>query len=841
MAVKIKFYYTLASIGLAVAGLAVEVVYHAASYAASIALPVQACVVARDLPLTPLLRAQVAQCLGWQADSSSSLCHGSYQSLTTDPLADNHDIHIMADEVSLYAEGRSHLRGNVEIRQAQQIVNAQTAYIYRDAKTNQVTQIELFGEVRYLEPDRLMIARTAAIKPQDKSGKVEDVLYRFNTQRADAVLPAWGRASLVERFANQDYLLRNATYSTCAPQENAWQIEAGEITLDHSEETGVARNAVLRIADWPLVYTPYLSFSTSNKRKSGFLTPMNGYSNVGGFDLALPYYWNIAPNYDATIVPHLYTLRGLMIGGDFRFLTDRSTGIVGGNFLAKDKAFNHFLVENQNQYPSLRGISTDRWSLLLHESTAFSSNLRMNINYQQVSDDYYLQDFSSNLAILTENQLLHQGDLTYTTDHWLFGGMVQSYQTLHPINQSTVSDIYERLPQLLARASYNDLPMHANFNMLTEYDYYRWPVETLTQPQGPRYHLNPVLSFTNLKPWGYITPSVQLVENYYDVHYDGQQTANTFNRTIPRYSVDSGLSFERTTALMGNEYTQTLEPHVYYLNVPFQNQTPIPVYDSAYMIFNTDQLFRTNRFSGFDRIGDTNQLSYALTSRWLSEENGQERASFSVGQIRYFADRRVGLCYQQNGNCVDSSLMLGYVSPVAKSSPIASRATYHVSPAWVVNGDYVWDVFTHSTNNGNVNFHYQPAVNHIISFGYSYLSSGNILQLGRNGIQNKPLNQANVAYAWPLNERWSGLGAYSYNVSENYSMMTFLGLQYDNCCWAMRLMGGRAFQSISPDTLMPRYNNNVYFQILLKGLGSVATTDPASTINSFLPGYRNMF
>ena len=840
MVVDIKFYQTLTGIGLTVAGLASGLVYCAVSYAAGGALPVQACVVERDVPLTNLTRTKFAQCLGWQVDTSSSLCHGFYQFLPITALA-NDEIHIMADGVSLYPEGRSFLRGNVEVRQAQNVVNAQTASIYRDAKTNQVTQIELFGEVRYLEPDKLMIARKATINPQDKSGQIEDALYLFSTQRVGAALPAWGRARLIERFANQDYLLRKATYSTCPPQDKSWQIEASEITLDHSEEKGVARNAVLRIADWPLFYTPYLSFPTSNKRKSGFLMPMYGYSNVGGFDLALPYYWNIAPNYDATIVPHLYALRGLMLGGDFRFLTDSSTGIVGGNFLSKDKAFNKFLVENQSQYPSLQDTSSDRWSLLLRESTAFTSNLHMNINYQQVSDDYYLQDFSSNLAILTENQLLQHGDLTYTTDHWLLGGMVQSYQTLHPINQSAVADVYERLPQLLAKASYNDLPMHANFNMLSEFDYYRWPVETLTMPQGPRYHLNPILSFPNLKPWGFLTPSVQLIENYYDVHYDGESMANTFNRTIPRYSLDSGLTFERSTALMGRAHTQTLEPRMYYLYVPYQNQTPVPVYDSGYMIFNNDQLFRTNRFSGFDRIGDANQLAYALTSRWLSEDSGQEKVSLSVGQIHYFADRRVQLCYQQNGSCVDSPLMLGYVSPVAKSSPIASRIMYHINPAWVVNGDYVWDVFTHSTNNGNVNFHYQPAVNHIISFGYSYLGSGNLMQVGSNSIQNKPLSQASVAYAWPLTEQWSGLGAYSYNISESYSMMTFLGVQYDNCCWAMRLMGGRAFQSISPDTLLPQYNNNVYFQILLKGLGSVASTDPASTINSYLPGYRNMF
>ena len=841
MAVNIKFYYTLIGLGLAVAVLSVGAAYHTDSYAGSVPFPVRACVVARDAPLTPMSRAKFAQCLGWRTGNSSSLCRGSYPLLSIIPDVNDDAIRVKADGVSLYEEGRSELNGNVEVAQAHQIVTGETAYIYRDAKTNQVTKIELLGEVRYAEPDHLMIARKATINPTDKSGKVEDVLYLFNSQRNEAVLPAWGRASFIERFANKDYLLRKATYTTCAPQDKSWQIEADEIQLDNTAARGVARNAVLRVADWPLLYTPYLSFPLSKKRKSGFLMPMSGYSNVGGFDLALPYYWNIAPNYDATIVPHLYTRRGFMMGGDFRFLTESSTGIVGGNFLPKDKAFSAFLNENKTQYPSLSEISTDRWSFLLHESTAFTNNLRMNINYQQVSDGYYLQDFSSNLAILTENQLLHQGDLTYTTDHWLFAGMLQGYQTLHPINQTPISDVYERLPQLLARASYNDLPMHANFNLLGEFDYYHWPTETVTQPQGPRYHISPALSFPHLKPWGYVTPSVELVENYYDVHYDGESNSNTFNRTIPRYSLDSGLTFERTTALTGKAFTQTLEPRLYYLYVPIQNQTSVPVYDSGYMIFNNDQLFRTNRFSGFDRIGDTNQLSYALTSRWLSEENGQEKASVSVGQIHYFANRQVQLCYQKNGNCVDSPLALGFLSPLAESSPIASRGVYNISSAWVMSGDYVWDTYTHATNNGDLNFHYQPAVNHIISFGYSYLTNGNLLQVANNRIQDNALHQTTVAYAWPLSEQWSGLGAYSYNISKGYGMMTFLGLQYDDCCWAMRLIGGRTFQSLSSSSLLPQYNNNVYLQIMLKGLGSVANSDPATTIASYLPGYRNMF
>lgn len=842
MALNIKFHYTLASLVLLAAGLLVGVTYQNTAQASSITIePVQACVIAPNTPLTNSSRSKIAQCLGWDANQASPFCHGSYQPIDITPLDDLNETQIGADSVSFYPTGRSELKGHVSVHEKNRVVNAQTAYVYRDAKTKQVTKIELLGDVRYLEPGRLMIAQKATINPNNKSGRVENVLYRFDVKRAAAILPAWGRANFIERFANQDYLLRNATYSTCAPKDRDWQIEASEITLNHASETGVARNALLRVADWPIIYTPYMSFPTSNARKSGFLMPIYGYSNVGGFDLALPWYWNIAPNVDATIIPHEYSRRGTMIGGDMRFLTSNSAGMIGGNFLPNDRAFNNFLNSNREQYPVLNGVSTDRWSFLLHESTQFSSNLRMNINYQQVSDNYYLQDFSSNLAILTENQLLRQGDLTYTTDHWVFGGMLQSYQTLHPINQSRVFDAYERLPQLQARGGYNNLPMGARLSMLGQYDYFRWPNTKEIVPQGSRYHANPALSVPIIKPWGYLTPEVQLVENYYDLHSGSVYAPNAVNRSIPRFSVDSGLSFERSAALMGHAYTQTLEPRLYYLNVPYQNQSLVPAFDSAYMIFNTDQVFRSNRFSGFDRIGDSNQLGLGVTSRWISDNSGQEKASITVGQIQYFANRRVKLCYGVDGDCIDDPYALGYLSPTADSSPIASRATYQVSQDWSASGNYVWDTYTHATNNGDLNLHYRPGINEMINGGYSYLVNGNLIQFPNDEHQTNPLHQATISYAWPLTEKWSSLGVYSYNISEGYNMMTFAGLQYDTCCWALRLLGGQTFKSLKPDRITPQYNNNVYFQILLKGLGSAAISDPASIIRTYLPGYPDIF
>ena len=751
----------------------------------------------------------------------------------------------MADRVSFYQNKRSTLAGNVEIQQTQRIVNAQTAYVYRDPKSNQITKIEFLGNVHYLEPDKLMIARKASINPQDKSGQTEDVLYRFNTNKSQALLPAWGRARLMQRFANSDYLLTQASYSTCAPQDKAWQLDAKSIALDNKKGVGVARDVTLRIREWPVLYVPYMSFPTNKDRKSGFLMPIAGYSNVGGFDFGLPYYWNIAPNQDLTLIPHAYSERGVMMGGEYRYLTANSQGIFSGTFLPKDAAYRNFLNNHEEQFPRLRDNSTDRWSVGILESTRFTPDLQLNVQAQQVSDDYYLQDFSTNLALITQRQLLRQADLTYKTEHWVFRGMAQSYQTLHPVNEIPIADQYERLPQILARGYYYDLPAHANINIVGQYDQFSWPGthwegESNGMPRGPRLHFNPVLSLPQQKSWGYITPTVEFVENYYEIANNWGAPPTDYNRFIPRYSVQSGLFFERDFNFNGDAYTQTLEPSLFYLRVPYQNQSAIPIYDSGNMIFNADQLFRTNRFSGFDRIGDANQLSYAVTTRWLSESTGRERANFSIGQIKYFSDRRVQLCRSLSAVCFGRPNDIGYLSPFAETSPIASRAVYNLNSTWRLTGNYVWDPATSATNNGDLNFHYQPTPNSIINFGYSYLVNGDVTSVRNNGTADNALHQAIVAFSLPVSDRWSTIGAYSHNISKDYSMMSLLGMQYDSCCWAVRVLGGRTFKNLNAG-YEPQYNNNVYLQILLKGLGSVANHDPSTILSTYIPGYSDPF
>ncbi len=775
--------------------------------------------------------------LGWHDDPLAGMCRGYYTPLPVQPLVDQAAMQVMADNVSLYPSGRSKLNGHVQVKQRDRQVTANTAHIDHDE--SHVTRISLLGDVIFQEPGRLMFARKAVINAGDRSGYIEQAQYRIATQQAGAVLPASGVARWIERLKDQTLLLRDVTYTTCSPANPAWYIGAEKITLN--KDTGTAKNAGLHLGKLPVLHVPYLSFPTSKARKSGFLIPITGYSNVGGFDLAMPYYMNLAADHDLTLMPHAYTLRGMMLGGDFRFLTDHSTGVISGNILPDDVAFEQFLVTHRDNYPDLKGVANNRWSFSLREHTQFSPNLNMNINYQQVSDAYYLQDFSSNLAVLTENQLLRQGDLSYTTDHWLFHGLLQNYQTLHPINQSEIANIYARLPQLSANGSYTELPFNGQLSLLGEMDYFRWTSSTQPMPEGARYTFNPILAFPQRKPYGYITPEIQWVANDYSLTGPQFLTNTSFKTSVPRYSLDSGLAFERPIVAWGDRYLQTLEPRLFYLNVPYQDQSQIPAFESAYMIFSTDQLFRTNRFSGLDRIGDANQLAYAVTSRWIAGASGREKASVTVGQLRYFSPRRVQLCTSKNGQCTDSSLFLGYISNTAQTSPIAGQAVYELSSAWRVRGDYVWDTSTHATNNGDLNLHYQPASNKVLTVGYNYLVNANLIDMPHNYFQNAALHQATFSSAWPLAEQWSGIGVYSYNISKGYGMMTFLGLQYDTCCWAARILGGSTFKSLTPVTMTPQYNNNVYVQLLLKGLGTVANSDPSSILQSYLPGYTTVF
>lgn len=805
-------------------------------------LPTHACISPaklRQLVAQKPNQAALVNYLRWISDINYSPCCGGYfASLPSVEHLPLNQMKMMADAIDLSEYGCSRLNGNVSFQYNQQLLEASTAYALRDKKTGRIERVELVDNVSIREPGKKIVADYAQYYPDKGEGYVWNAAYRVDLSRAQAKLPAWGCSKYVHRRGDGIIFLKNASFSTCSPDSTSWKIVAGQLELNPKTERGIAKHTTFRMRNVPVFYFPYLSFPLSSKRQSGFLTPTVGYTNISGYDFSLPYYWNIAPNYDATLAPHYYALRGLMLGGEFRYLDKHSDGMFVGNILPNDQAFGKFINSNSLLFPQVRDLSKNRWSVIWHDQTSIIDRLNLKIDYQKVSDDYYLQDFSSNLSVMTENQLLRQGVLDYQTDHWVMRGMLQNYQTLTPINQSFITHLYARQPQFYAQGRYDHLPGNTTFQMISQFDKFQWTGGTYV-PQGPRVHLNPLITLPVKKSYGYLQPTAEILGNFYQISNVQSQAVSHYSVGIPRYSVDSGLFFDR----FSEHWQQTIEPRLYYLYVPYQNQTVVPAYESAYMIFNTDQLFRPNRFSGYDRIGDTNQLSYSFTSRIISNASGEEKLTFTVGQIGYFQERRLNLCYSvdSQGNCQDPPVYLGYVSPTSSVSPVASRVVYSLWKNLFAVGGYVYDVDNRSTNNGDLSLHYQPSPERLVHVAYSYLVEGNVLRGLNAPQQQNALNQISAAYAWPFSEKWSSLAAYSYNISSSYAMMMLGGIQYDNCCWAMRFLGGKTFQSLQPQTMQPQYNNNIYFQILLKGLGSASSSDPSSVLQSYFPGLYNIF
>lgn len=809
------------------------------------------CLPPSDAPLTSEMRRNIADWLYWQeTEEDYNCCGGVYREPPlegfTAELPGKEDTRIQADEVSASVTGQSILTGHVILTRPNMQMTADKAYLYRDSKTNQITQINFFGHVSFREPGKILYGDEGHYLPQKEEGYLDNALYSMSLEQkrqlgGDELLKAWGRAQSIERD-QQIYYLEDATYTTCPPEDSAWSVKAQKMELNKETGRGEATHAFLDFHDTPVFYWPYYNFPIDDRRQSGFLMPTAGYSNNLGFSISAPYYWNMAPNYDMVITPSYYSDRGVNLGGDFRYLTKNSTGELALNGIMDDQAFKTFVQDNEAETGNL---SDDRYEAYLKNSTKFNQNWSVNANYHKVSDDYYLQDFGTDINETTENQLLQQVDLDYHDEHWSSIAALQHYQTLQPFNQTVTADVYSRYPQWILNGHYSDLPGGVNFTINNEYDNFVWTGSNEeAEALGDRYHTNPIFTLPLINSSGYIKPVLQMQETYYGLSQNPTDLDQEINVLVPQASLDSSVYFDRSASFWSKEWTQTLEPRIYYLYTPYVNQTEVPNFDSAYNIFTYDQLFRSNRFSGLDRVGDANQVSLALMSRFMDAESGWEAFHWGVGQTYYFMDRQVQLMQQTSPDeeyADSSTTTAGYTSPTSSYSPVASQIAYYFDPTWSLVGDGAWDPLTQDTNNATINLHYQPGINQIINLGYSFLVNGDQTGVEDTTIDDANLNQVMTSFAWPFtpNRQWSVFGTWTQNVSHNYPMNYSAGLQYEDCCWAVRFFGGKIYDSLDADN-NPQYNNSVYLQLLLKGIGNIGNDSSGSAIAS-IPGYQDIF
>ena len=746
------------------------------------------------------------------------------------------------------------LAGDVVMRQGSMQIEADEASLYQAESRG-----ELNGKVRLRDNGALIVGDHADVQLDTGAAKVDNAEYVLHKSRIR------GSALYAKRAEDSIIRLKDGTYTTCEPSSNAWQLKGNNITLNPATGFGTATNVTLRVKDIPVFYTPYIYFPIDDRRQSGFLPPSFSSSTDTGFMLVTPYYFNLAPNYDATLYPRYMTKRGLLMEGEFRYLTESSEGQFGAAYLNDDNDDR----KRQTDY------TDKRYMLNWQHKGGLDSRVLTEVDYTKISDPYYFQDLESDqIGVESRDYLNQQGAVSYRGDDYTAKLNVQAYQ-LATVTQITP---YDMLPQLTLNGMLPTHPGGLNFAYNTELVRFDRDLETgkytnedgttadrldtnvkgLARANGTRMNLAPSVSLPLNWSYGFLTPSLKYMYTQYDLDLDGtgkselptgQKFDSSVNRSVPIASVDSGLYFDRNTNWFGTNYRQTLEPRAFYLYVPEKNQDDIPIFDTSESTFSYSSLWRDNRFTGTDRVGDENKLSLGLTSR-LIEDNGFERQRISVGQAYYFKDRKV----QLPGIDADRK------DATSSVSPYALEYAYRFNRDWRATADYNWDPETRSPRSGSAMMHYQPEdnPNKVVNAGFRYrndqvrydqytgkwtVGGGDYLSPGDPGYIKDyyKIKQHDFSVIWPIVPQWNAISRWQYDYNRNRTLEAFGGFEYDNCCWKLRLIS-RYWVSNDEYTQEAPQNekgdHGLFLQVVLKGLGGVVGTKVESFLDKGIQGYR---
>jgi LPS-assembly protein len=752
-----------------------------------------------------------------------------------DIAADDHRIHIDTNnaEVQLGADLNAVLTGRVTLTQDQRSVSADSVtYDYNTDKVN------VKGKVDFLDP-RLRVRSDSGSYETAGGANFDQAFFELMDRNGR------GFAKDVDVHPDGKVALDHVHYTSCPVGNEDWSLNASKISLDTKLQEGVARDVVMRFKDVPVFYTPYISFPLGDERKSGLLFPSLGHSGSNGFELEVPYYFNLAPNYDLTVTPGVLTARGVQLAEDFRYLTASSHGQLDATFLPNDK----------QQHD-------DRSYVRFTDITDIQHGLRFDADIASVSDSNYFESFAVGTEQTSVTYLERRADVLYYDDAWRIRGQLQNYQTID-ISVPDSERPYSRVPRIQASALY---PIdNSNF----EFAFDSEAVNFLrgVGPTGVRLNLSPEIRWSSRGPGYFFEPAVGYDFTQYDLQDPGLGLPSTPTRSLPYARLDTGLVFERAAGAQGQR-TQTLEPRLVYSYVPYRNQDELPVFDSGLPDLNLTELFRTNRYVGSDRIGDANQLALAVTTRLFDTVSGTQYLSATIGQIRYFSIPRVGLptdsltpgaqiaqnvpivnplelpgdallvargqpfvpyypglyAYGLNRNGLAQPLQLTSQTPGAfPASDIVAEVALTGYKHLGVNLDYQWNPYTSQTEKSEISVQYRPDQSHVINLGYRF----------QEGI----LKQWDGSFAWPIAEHWNTVGRWVYSLQDRQTIEQVAGFEYKSCCYKVQLVQ-RRYLSIRPGstTVGGTLDTSIALQLELTGLSSVGKRED-SFLEQSIRGY----
>jgi LPS-assembly protein len=674
---------------------------------------------------------------------------------TAPQTADGDDrIRLSADTAESSGADIHTLQGNAVVNFGDQQLQADTLVYDRN-----LGAVDAEGNVRYRSPGLYVNSERARLFPDEDRGSLHDI---------DYVLPeshGRGSASAAHLEDRQHQHLEQASYTTCAPGNDDWVLAADDVRLDQETGTGVARDAKLRLNGVPVLYTPYISFPIDERRKSGLLVPRFGQSNETGIDLSVPYYWNIAPHRDATLVPRYMRDRGLMLGTEFRYLNRQSRGTLNLEYLPSDDLYGN-----------------DRHAVSLQHNWDPAARLRTRLIVKDVSDSDYFVDLGTGLVQSSATHLERSALATYHGDGWLLQARLQDYQTIDPgIAES--SKPYRRLPQIRFKAKPPQRFHGLQFALDSEFTEFDQDVRI----SGARLDILPRVSLPLNRAAWFMEPALSLRHTAYRLDDVSPGDPDAPERTTPVFSLDAGTFLDRAFSWKDSAYTQTLEPRLFYLYVPNREQDDIPVFDTGEYDFNIWQLFQENRFSGPDRMGDANQLALTLTTRILDPATGVQKISASLGELFYFRDREVTL----PGRDVETT----------SRSDVIGEFGLELDSGWNAGAGIIWDPHAHTTRRSDFRVQYRAGKRQLVNLSYRF--------------RDETLEQTDFSVLWPLGRSWHAIGRWNYALDSRETLEAIGGLGYESCCWAAQLVGRSYVNDEDGDR-----NTGVYLQIELKGLTS---------------------
>jgi len=664
-------------------------------------------------------------------------------------------IQVSSNNASVAIAGDATVNGQVTVTQGDRELTADNVRVDKLHDS-----IEIDGNVTYRDPDLSVQGRTG--RYEAGAAQINDAQFQMLQQASR------GRAGAL-RLDEQGVLhLDEVTYTTCPTGNSDWQIDAAAVRLDNAKHKGVARKARVRFKGVPLVYLPWLSFPVGSARQSGLLFPSIGNSSRGGLQISAPFYANLAPNYDLTLEPTLYTRRGLDLFGELRLLTQNSRATLDGNFLPHDDV----LGQRRNR-------------LRLTDITELPGDWRLRVAAENVSDAAYFEDFAQGADGTSVAFLPRLLELSYRDEHWRSGMMLRNFQTIDT-GLSATERPYTELPRLYSQGSWqvSSLPQLRYSFSSEAVDFQR-----TTGVRGWRLDVQPGAQL-NIEGMGYfLRPAVALRSTLYQLTDTAAGQAASPNRTLPVASVDTGLVFERSTGRSGQRLI-TLEPRLLYLYVPYRNQDSLPVFDTGLPDLNSISLYRSNRYVGADRVGDANQVSAGLTVNLYSSERGTRYLSATFGQTVYLTQPRV--------------LLPSEVAFNQQSSDLVAQVELKAYQNWSVELGLQWDHGDSRAQKSEARVQYRPDGGSVVNLGYRF--------------QRDRLEQADVSAAWPVANQWSLYGRMLYSLRDHATIEQFAGLQYNSCCYGVRAVARNYVSSRTGER-----DTGIFLQLELKGLASVGT------------------